>query len=182
MKFILAKKLGMTQVFDEEGKVHPVTLLLAPTNVVSAIRSMEKDGYEAVQVALGSTRREFRTKTAGFKVGDQISVEIFEKGDKVDVTGLSKGKGFQGVVKRHGFGGAPKSHGTKHAHREPGSIGPTHPQHVIKGRRMAGHMGMRRVTVKNLKVIEVDREKNLLLVEGAVPGSRGTLLVVKSRK
>lgn len=181
-KFILAKKIGMSQVFNEEGKVFPVTLLEARPNIVNLLRSAERDGYQAVQLSLGKTKREFRSGIDGLKTGDQISVQAFVKGDKVDVIGLSKGKGFQGVVKRHGFAGASSSHGTKHAHREPGSIGVTHPQRVVKGRRMAGHMGNARVTVKNLEIVGVNPDENLLLISGAVPGSRGTLIMVRQRQ
>lgn len=182
MKFILAKKLEMSQVFDENGKVLAVTLLEAKPNAVSTIRSVEKDGYSAVQLNLGRAKREFRTDARGLKLGEKISVATFEKGDQVDVIGLSKGRGFQGVVKRHGFGGSPKTHGTKHSHRAPGSIGATHPQHVVKGRKMAGHMGNVRVTVKNLTVIARDPARNLILVSGAVPGSRGTLVMVRGKR
>lgn len=195
-KSILAKKIEMTQMFDESGKVIPVTLLEAGPVFVTQIKLKERDGYEAVQVGFGAKKklglpaqagefrwlREFRDSAEGLNAGDRINVSVFEKGDVVDVTGYSKGRGFQGVVKRHGFHGGPKTHGTKHSHRAPGSIGATHPQHVIKGKRMAGHMGMRRVTTKNLTVIDVDPEKNTLSVKGAVPGSRGTLVMIKSVK
>lgn len=181
MKFIIAKKLGMTQVFDPEGKVHPVTLLKAGPATVTQVKTKEKDGYEALQVKFGSVKSEFRFEGAGekFKIGDRIDVSQFEKGSRVKIVGTSKGRGFAGVVKRHGFGGHPASHGTKHAHREPGSIGATHPQHVIKGRRMAGHMGSRRVTASNLKIVEVDPEKNLMAVEGGVPGAIGSILTIR---
>jgi len=212
MKYMLAQKLGMTQVFDEEGKVHPVTVLKAGPMKVIQIKTKARDGYDAVQVGFGKKSakrmtnplkghlkkagieygvrwlREFRGKSP-FKigdkeiaVGDEVRVSVFAKGDKVDVVGISKGRGFQGVVKRHGFGGGPSTHGTKHSHRAPGSIGATHPQHVIKGRKMAGHMGAKRVTVKNLKVAGVDPEKNELLIEGAVPGARGSLVIVRGVK
>jgi large subunit ribosomal protein L3 len=181
MKFILATKLGMSQVFEESGKAVSVTLLEAKPNAISALRTKEKHGYQAVQVGFGSFKREFRKDPSGFKVGDKVTVETFKKGDKIDVIGTSKGRGFQGVVKRHGFRGAPKSHGTKHAHREPGSIGATNPQRVIKGKRMAGRMGNVRVTIKNLKVVDVKPDKNLILVSGAVPGARGTIVMVKTK-
>jgi len=181
MKFIIAKKLGMTQVFDPEGKVRSVTLLEAGPVTVSQVKTKERDGYEAVQVAFGRRRAEFRLEGAAgkFKVGDQIDVSQFEKGSRVKITGISKGRGFAGVMKRHGFGGHPASHGTKHAHREPGSIGPTHPQHVIKGRRMAGHLGSERVTVSNLMVAEIDPDRNLMAVAGGVPGAIGSIVIVK---
>jgi len=198
MKFILAKKLGMTQVFEPAGKVLPVTLLEAGPMKVTQVRVEERDGYQAVQVGFGTKRRvskplaghlgaagamrwlrEFRVRDHQYKVGDTIDASVFERGDTVAVSGVSKGRGFAGVVKRHGFAGHPKTHGTKHAHREPGSIGATHPQHVVKGRRMAGHMGAVRVTIKNLKVVEVDPEKHLLALEGAVPGAPGSLVEVR---
>lgn len=190
MKFLLAKKIGMSQVFDESGRVTAVTLLEAEPNAVIRVKSKETDGYEAVQVGTGRRKdgtfrwlREARGVPHGnLAAGDSLGVSVFEKGDIVDVVGYSKGRGFQGVVKRHGFGGAPKSHGTKHAHREPGSIGATHPQHVIKGRKMAGRMGNTRVTVKRLEVVAVDPERNLLSLRGAVPGSRGALVIVKGRQ
>lgn len=191
----------MSQVFDEHGSVIPITVLEARQNVVTQVKTSARDGYEALQVASGPAKqlsrplaghlkglgqfrwaRETRGKTGDFKRGDAIDASVFAKGDKVDVIARSKGKGFQGVVKRHGFGGASKTHGTKHAHREPGSIGATHPQHVVKGRKMAGHMGSVRVTTKNLEVVAVDAARNLLSLKGAVPGSRGTLVIVRGRQ
>lgn len=176
-------------MFDPEGRVSAVTLLEAGPVRVTQIKTKAKDGYDAVQVGFGTKKkklsrwlREFRVgeeEAKGFKVGDKIDVAIFEKGDKVKLTGTSKGRGFAGVVKRHGFHGAPKTHGTKHALREPGSIGATHPQHVIKGRRMAGHMGAERVTLRKIKIVEVDPEKNLLAVEGGVPGAPGSLVEIR---
>jgi large subunit ribosomal protein L3 len=190
MKFILARKLGMSQAFDASGRLHALTLLEAGPVQVIRIKTPERDGYRAVQLGFGKKKgkafrwvREFRPRR-GEELpapGASLTVSMFSHGDVVDVIGTSKGRGFQGVVKRHGFGGHPASHGTKHAHREPGSIGPTHPQHVVKGRRMAGHMGARRVTIKNLKVFDVNPEKNLLMLEGAVPGSRGSLVIVRGR-
>jgi len=196
----------MTQIFDEEGRVHPATVLAAGPVTVTQRKEMEKDGYEAVQVAfkegtekhvakpqqghlkdLGLFRviREFRIpKSAGevtFSRGDVIDVTVFEKGDRVTVSSISKGKGFQGVVKRHGFAGGPRTHGQKHTERAPGSIGSTGPQRVFKGQKMAGRMGGERVTVKNLQVISVDAEKNQLIVRGAVPGRRGTLVEVRGK-
>jgi len=211
MKFILAKKLGMTQVYDQDGKIRDVTVLEAGPVYVTEIKSKEKDAYEAVQVGFGQTKknkkpvagklkklnlenrdaekikylREFRlAKGKGLdqelKVGDKLDVSQFEIGDKVKVTAISKAKGFQGVVKRHGFKGGPKSHGNKHSLRAPGSIGVTDLQHVVKGRKMAGRMGGRQITVKNLEVRGVDKEENLLLVQGAVPGKKGELVKIVS--
>jgi len=181
MVFILAKKLKMTQFFDTEDKVHPATLLVAEPNEVSLIRIKEKDGYEAVQVSLGKNKREFPLEEGvEIKKGDKINVSVFSENDKIRVSALSKGKGFQGVVKRHGFHGGPRTHGQKHSEREPGSIGATGPQRVFKGRRMSGRMGGDRITIKNLKVLAIDKEANQLLVSGAVPGRRGTLVEVRS--
>jgi len=198
MKFILGTKEEMTQIFDDEGIVHPVTIVNAGPVVVTQIREEEKDGYESVQVGygekkekninkpekghlkgLGSFRylREFE-KTEDMKVGDKIDVSSFEEGEEVIISAVSKGKGFQGVVKRHNFAGGPRSHGQKHSERKPGSIGSTGPQRVFKGTRMAGRMGSDRITVKNLKVIKIDKENNRLLIKGAVPGKRGTLVEI----
>ena len=155
MSFILGKKSNMSQLW-KDGKVVPVTAVSALPNKVTLVREKKRDGYEAVQVALGRTRREFRNfpghplETAKFNLGDEVTVAVFQEGDKVRVSGLTKGRGFQGVVKRHGFAGGPKTHGQKNRWRAPGSIGSTAFQRVVKGRRMAGHMGMERVTVKNL--------------------------------
>lgn len=199
MKFILGKKLEMTQVFKED-KVIPVTLIESGPNFVTQVRTKEKDGYEAVQLGFGTKKeknikkpqkghlknlgnlrwlREFRIENPELKIGDEINVSTFASGDKVNVVAISKGKGFQGVVKRHGFHGGPKSHGQKDRHRAPGSIGSSFPEHVFKGMRMAGRMGGDRVTVKNLEVVEVDSENNLIVLKGAVPGRRGTLIMIK---
>src|SRR3989344_4913276 len=209
MKFILGKKLGMTQVFKED-KVIPVTLIESGPNFVTQIKTKDGDGYTAIQVgfdtkkeknisarggsALGGKKpqrghlknldnlrwlREFRVEDSKLNNGDKIDVSVFAPGDKVNVVAISKGKGFQGVVKRHGFHGGPKSHGQKDRHRAPGSIGSSFPEHVFKGMRMAGRMGGDRVTVKNLEVIEVDNENNLIALKGAVPGRRGTLVMLK---
>jgi large subunit ribosomal protein L3 len=205
MAFILAKKLKMTQIW-KDNKVIPVTVIKAEPNKVSLVRTKDKDGYEAVQVALGKNRREFRgerlraaSPSGGQevsissapgqtsdkeqpKVGDLIDVSVFAEGDIVRVSGVSKGRGFQGVVKRHGFSGGPKTHGQKNRFRAAGSIGSTAPQRVTPGRRMAGHMGAERVTIKNLKVVGVDEENRLLFLKGAVPGARGGLLEVQKIK
>lgn len=184
MSFILGKKANMTQLW-KDGKVVPVTAVSALPNKITLVREKKRDGYEAVQVALGRTRREFRNfpghrvEMAKFNVGDEVTVGGFQEGDKVRVSGLTKGRGFQGVVKRHGFAGGPKTHGQKNRWRAPGSIGSTAFQRVVKGRRMAGHMGMERVTVKNLAVAGVDAEKNVIYLRGAVPGMRGTILEIQ---
>lgn len=202
MKFILGKKLGMTRKFNDKGNVIPVTILEAGPCIVTQIKTQEKDGYNAVQVGFMQAKklnkpqkghlkrmpplkylREFLVDDyKPFKEGQMIDVSNFQKKDKVRVTGISKGRGFTGVVKRHGFRGAPATHGTKHSHRAPGSIGSGFPEHVFKGMRMAGRFGGTRITVKKLEVIEVDKEKNLLAIKGAVPGTRNSLVLVKSEK
>lgn len=184
MSFILGKKLKMTQIW-KDGKVVPVTVVHAEPNKVSLLRTEEKDGYEAVQVASGRTRKEFRNRRANpvdmakFANGSKVTVENFKEGDKVRVSGWMKGRGFAGVVKRHNFAGGPKTHGQKNRFRAPGSIGSTAFQRVVPGRRMAGHMGTTRVTIKNLVVAEVDAKKNLIMLRGAVPGARGGLLEIR---
>jgi large subunit ribosomal protein L3 len=205
-KFILGKKLKMTQIFQEDGRVVPVTVIKAGPCLVTQVKTEEKDGYEAVQIGFGQRRklskalsghlkglgnfrylREFRFKIQNskfqkpeLKVGDKIDVGIFQPGDKVQVSGTSKGKGFQGVVKRWGFKGGPASHGHKDQLRMPGSIGATDPARVFKGKKMAGRMGGERVTVKGLEVVEVDKDKGLLMIKGAVPGGRNGLLEISN--
>jgi len=193
----------MTQIFGEDGTVQPATVLNVEPVTVSQIKTKEKDGYNAVQIGTGSrkekniskavrghlkdignlaTLKEFRIEEASsLNRGDKISLDIFVIGDKIAVSAVSKGKGFQGVVKRHGFHGGPRSHGQKHSEREPGSIGGGGRSggKVIKGMRMAGRMGSDRITVKNLKVIGIDKENNIMLVSGAVPGRRGTLVEIR---
>ena len=198
MKFILGKKVKMTQIWSGDKQI-PVTVLQAGPITVTQVRATEKDGYEAVQVGfdksdkkankplaghlkdLGNfkTLKEFRVEGSDLKVGDVIDVAQFAEGDVIKVSGLSKGRGFQGVVKRHGFGGGPKTHGQKNRHRAPGSIGSTATQRVVPGRKMAGHMGQERFSIKNLKVAAIDRENNLLMIHGPVPGMRGTLIEVR---
>ncbi len=203
MKAILATKEQMTQMFDEQGTAYPVTVLHVGPVVVTQVKTFERDGYAAVQVgttlakekhvnkaqrghqkglpALYRTTREFSAQggpASGWQVGDMIDITQFEAGDRVSVSAISKGKGFQGVVKRHGFHGGPRSHGQKHSEREPGSIGSAGVQRVFKGVRMAGRMGGERVSVKNLTVLRVDPEKGELFIRGAVPGRRGTLVEV----
>ncbi len=168
----------MTQIWKDKTVV-PVTVLRAQPNKVTFVRTNERDGYEAVQLALGKQKREFRTESEKFKVGDAIEVDAFKEGDVVRVSGTMKGRGFAGVVKRHGFAGGPKTHGQKNRFRAGGSIGSTAPQRVTPGHRMAGHMGDERVTVKNLKVAGVDKENGLLFIKGAVPGARGGILEVQ---
>lgn len=194
MKVILGKKLQMTQRFNAQGVV-PVTVIQAGPCTVTQVRG-EKEGYRAIQIAFGPSKRiskplaghlkslgnfrylrEFRMESNAVR-GQTFTVSIFKPGDKVKVTGLAKGKGFQGVVKRHHFSGSPKTHGNKDQLRMPGSIGPTEPKHVFKGTRMAGRMGGQRVTVKYLEVVAVDEAKHLLYVKGAVPGGRNSLLAI----
>jgi len=204
MKFILGKKENMTEYFTEDGQVVPVTVVLAGPITVTRIFEKSKDGYNAVQVGFGvqkkhrinkarsgqmkgglySVLKEFRLKptdTNNTKEGDVVDVSIFTPGDKLQISGISKGKGFQGVVKRHGFHGGPRSHGQKHSEREPGSIGGGLRTHVPTGMRMPGRMGSDRITYKNLKVIFIDKENNTMLIKGAIPGKRGSLVEIISR-
>lgn len=204
MKFILGTKENMTQYFSPEGVAVPVTILSAGPVTVTKIFSKEKDGYDSVQVGFGTQKKErvtkgragamkgafykhlkeFRLKngeTADVKEGDNIDVSVFSEGDKLVVSSVSKGKGFQGVVKRHGFSGGPRTHGQKHSEREAGSIGGGLRTHVPKGMRMAGRMGSDRITQKNLKVVFIDKENNIMLVKGAVSGRRGTLVEIISQ-
>jgi len=190
----------MSQIFKDDGTVIPVTLVQAGPCVVTDVRTKDKDGYSAVQVGFGETKkinkaqaprakavgpvamtREFRVDETDLKVGDKIEANVFEEGDKIDVVGTSKGKGFQGVVKRHGFHGSPASHGHKDQLRMPGSIGAQGPQRVLKGTRMAGRMGNDRVTVKNLEVVAIDPKTNMIAIKGAVPGARNSVLYIRSR-
>ena len=205
VKGLLGKKLGMTQVWDENNKFIPVTVIEVGPNVVTQIRNVERDGYEAIQIAAGAidprkvnkpaaghfeaagvtprrTLTEIRTNdSAEYTLGQELTVDTFEAGQKVDVVGTSKGKGFAGVMKRHGFHGVGASHGAHRNHRKPGSIGASStPSRVFKGMRMAGRMGGERVTVLNLTVHAVDAEKGLLLVKGAVPGARGRSVFVRT--
>jgi len=201
---IIGKKIGMTQLFQESGETVAVTAIQAGPSVVTQIKSRDRDGYDAIQVGfienkmkqsqlsspeMGHLRglenvrylREFRTDDINsVKRGDKVDIGFLKQGDLVNITGFSKGKGFAGVVKRHHFAGGPKTHGQSDRHRAPGSIGATtFPGRVLKGKRMAGHMGNRRITARNLEVIQVDPERNLLLVKGAVPGANGGLLVIE---
>jgi large subunit ribosomal protein L3 len=200
-KFILGTKVNMTQIFDDKGLVHPVTAIKAGPMTVTAIKTAEKDGYNAVQFGFGERNaknilkaqkgqmnggnfmflREMRTEsTPTMKVGDSVDLTTFKAGDVVTVSGISKGKGFQGGVKRHGFKGGPRSHGQKHSEREPGSIGGAGRDggRVAKGKRMAGRMGGDRITTKNLTIVSVKPETGEIFIRGAVAGRRGTLIEV----
>lgn len=181
MKFLIGHKLKMTQIFDGSGRVTPATLVATGPLTLSQRKTVQKDGYEAAQFAL--TRGKKVIKREMRLTSDEAEPEtVFAIGDRVQVSGISKGKGFQGVVKRHGFHGGPRSHGQKHSEREPGAIGGGGGRaggRVAKGMRMGGRMGGERVTVKNLKVVAVDEENNQLLINGAIPGRRGTLLEIR---
>jgi large subunit ribosomal protein L3 len=206
MAGLIGRKLGMTRLFADDGSVVPVSVIEAAPNTVARIRTVEKDGYAALQLGSGTARRSTKPVAGqfkhlpkdqqhpkdvrevrvddveGFEVGQQIGVDLFEAGELVDVVGVSKGHGFTGVIARHHFRRGPKSHGSDH-HRAPGSIGAgTYPGRVWKGTRMPGHMGDERVTVKKLTVVKVDTERNLILVRGAVPGARNGLLLVRKAK
>jgi large subunit ribosomal protein L3 len=196
---IIGKKIGMSQVFDDNGKAEAVTVIQAGPCLVTQIKTSAKEGYDAVQLGFGTAKKlskaeqghlkelgkfrelkEFRvSNTAEVKIGDKVDISQFKTGDVVNVVGVSKGKGFAGTVKRHGFHGGPKTHGQTDRHRAPGAIGATtSPGRVLKGMRMAGHMGTEQVTVKGLKVYKTDPEHNLLMVQGAVPGARNGLLLI----
>ena len=202
MKGILGKKLGMTQIFTEEGIVVPVTVVEAGPNVVTQVKTVEKDGYNAIQVGFEDAKekslnkpqkghlaaanvlkkhlKEFRVDAVEeFTVGQEIKADLFAAGEKIDVTGTSKGKGFQGPIKRHGQSRVPESHGSRY-HRRPGSMGAcSFPGRVFKNKKLAGHMGSVKVTVQNLEVVRVDADKNLILVKGAIPGPKGSMVTIK---
>ena len=203
-KVIIGKKIGMTQIFDEKGKVIPVTAIEAGPCVVAQVKNVETDGYEAIQLGFGEVKeskvnrpikghfakskltpkkhlREFRADSVeGVKVGDELKADTFAAGDKVDIQGISKGKGFQGVIKRHGQSRGPMGHGSMY-HRRPGSMGPTStPGRVFKGKKLPGHMGRNTITIQNLEVVKVDLDKNVILVKGSVPGENGSILKIKS--
>jgi len=206
LKGLIGKKIGMTQIFDESGAAVPVTLIEAGPCYVTQVRLPEKEGYSAVQLGFGEAKpkrltggqlghlkkseapplrflREFRIKLSEIKVGDKLTVDMFGLGERVDVIGTSKGKGFAGVVKKYHFKGGPKTHGASDRLRAPGSSSATTtPGRVFKGTRRAGHMGSERVTAQGLKVVLVDAERNLLGVNGAVPGSRGSLVMIKDAR
>lgn len=203
-KAIIGKKVGMTQIFDESGKVIPVTVIEAGPCVVAQVKSNETDGYNAVQLGFGDVKeskvnkpvkghfaksklalkkhlREFRMDSVeDVKVGDEFKADVFVKGDKVDIQGTSKGKGFQGVIKRHGQSRGPMGHGSMY-HRRPGSMGSTStPGRVFKGKKLPGHMGRVTITIQNLDVVRVDMDKNVILLKGSVPGAKGSILKIKS--
>ena len=202
-KGILGKKVGMTQVFTEAGELIPVTVIEATPNVVLQLKTMENDGYEAVQLGYQDKRevlsnkpakgnvakanatpkrfiREFDDVELGeYEVGKEVTVEVFEAGDIVDVTGTTKGKGFQGVIKRHGQSRGPMSHGSRY-HRRPGSMGPVDPNRVFKRKLLPGRMGGNRVTIQNLEIVRVDAERNVLLIKGNVPGAKKSLIQIRT--
>lgn len=200
---LLGRKIGMTQIFKDDGQIIPVTGIEAGPCFVTQVKTKAKDGYDAVQLGFGEAKhltspkkghlknlgplkylREFKlTADAPVEVGQKVDVTLFKPGDLVDIIGLSKGRGFAGVVKRHHFAGGPKTHGQSDRHRAPGSIGSTtFPGRVLKGLRMAGHMGNSRVTVRNLEVVEVQPLRNLLLVKGGIPGSIGNIMFIRKAK
>lgn len=198
MKYILGKKIGMSQMFDDSGKLTPVTLISAGPCYIVQKKTKEKDGYDALQIGFEKIEKkskikkskkgkeyrhikEFPVSNSQFpKDGEnEISISFFNEGDIVKISGVSKGKGFQGGVKRHGFSGRNATHGVKHEHRTIGSTGCRFPQHVIKGRKMPGRMGGERVSVKNLKIMKVGNDNNLLVIKGAVPGRNGALLEIR---
>ena len=203
-KGLIGKKVGMTQIFDEQGKVIPVTVIEAGPCVIAQIKTVETDGYNAIQLGFGEVKehkvnkpvkghyakskitpkkhlREFRLDSVeNMNVGDELKVDTFVAGDKLDIQGTSKGKGFQGVIKRHGQSRGPMGHGSMY-HRRPGSMGPTStPGRVFKGKRLPGHMGRETITIQNLEVVRVDLDKNAILVKGSVPGAKGAILKLKS--
>ena len=202
-KALLGKKVGMTQIFDDKGLVVPVTVIEAGPCTVTQVKTVETDGYNSIQLGYGEVKekhvnkplkghftksklalkkhlREFRVENVGeAKVGDEIKADVFEQGDKIDVQGITKGKGFQGVIKRHGQHRGPMGHGSMY-HRRPGSMGPTStPGRVFKGKKLQGHMGCQTVTIQNLDVVKVDMDKNVILVKGSVPGPKGAILKIK---
>lgn len=204
-KAIIGKKIGMTQIFDAAGKVVPVTVIEAGPCPVVQKKTVETDGYEAVQVGFGEKKekhsnkpemghykksgvsvrkvlKEFRLDDiSSLNLGDEIKCDVFAEGDKVDVTGTSKGKGYAGVIKRYGFSRLKETHGTGPVHRHPGSMGAcSTPSRVMKGKKLPGHMGAEKVTVQNLDVVRVDTERNLILVRGAVPGAKGGIVTIKN--
>ena len=203
-KAIIGKKVGMTQVFDEQGVVIPVTVIEAGPCTVVQVKTVEKDGYDAVQLGFGAVKehkvnkpmkghfskgnvtpakhlREFRVEdTAAVKVGEEVKADVFAQGDLVDIQGTTKGKGFQGVIKRHGQSRGPMGHGSMY-HRRPGSMGPTStPGRVFKGKKLPGHMGVETVTIQNLEVVRVDLDKNAILVKGSIPGNKGSIVKIRS--
>ena len=204
MKGILGRKIGMTQVFTKSGKLIPVTVVEVEPNVVTQIKTKENDGYEAIQLGFDTKREKLATKASvgitnkanttpkrffreirgvdvsEYSLGQEVKVDIFAEGEMVDVTGTTKGKGFQGVIKRHGQSRGPMGHGSMY-HRRPGSMGSTStPGRVFKGKKLPGHMGMETVTIQNLEVVRVDLDKNVILVKGSVPGNKGAILKIRN--
>ena len=203
MKGILGRKIGMTQVFTNSGKLIPVTIVSVEPNVVTQIKTKETDGYEAIQLGFDTKREKLATKASAghtskanttpkrffkeirgvdvnnYSLGQEINASIFEAGEVVDVTGTTKGKGFQGVIKRHGQSRGPMGHGS-HYHRKPGSMGTMRPMRVFKGKNLPGHMGLLTVTIQNLEIVAVDLENNCLLVKGNIPGAKDSLVIIKS--
>ena len=203
MKGILGRKLGMTQVFTKSGKLIPVTVVEVEPNVVTQIKTIENDGYEAIQLGFDTKREKLATKASvgitkkanttpkrffkeirgvdinAYTLGQEISADIFTEGEVVDVTGTSKGKGFQGVIKRHNQSRGPMGHGS-HYHRGPGSMGTMRPMRVFKGKKLPGHMGTLTVTIQNLEIVSVDVENNIILVKGNVPGAKNSLVTIKT--
>ena len=201
MKGILGRKVGMTQVFTKEGKLIPVTVIETEPNVVMQVKTASKNGYNAIQLGvfekkekqatrpeMGNAKKanttpkrylkEIRDVESTYNIGDTISASVFSVGEIVDVTGTTKGKGFQGVIKRHNQSRGPMTHGS-HYHRRPGSLGTMLPKRVLKGKKLAGHMGSVKVTVQNLEVVRVDADKNFILVKGAIPGAKGSVVTLK---
>lgn len=203
MKGILGRKIGMTQVFTNDGKLVPVTVVSVEPNVVTQIKTKENDGYEAIQLGFDTKREKLATKpsightnkakttpkrffreirgvdVANYTLGQEITCDIFEAGEMVDVTGTTKGKGFQGVIKRHNQSRGPMGHGS-HYHRGPGSMGTMRPMRVFKGKKLPGHMGRLTVTIQNLEIVAVDTENNVILVKGNIPGSKKSLVIIKT--
>ena len=203
-KGLIGKKIGMTQIFDEHGRVIPVTVIEAGPCVIAQVKTVDTDGYQAVQLGFGDVKekklnkptkghftkvnvtpkkhlREFRLDSVeGLTVGQELKADVFATGDKLDIQGTSKGKGFQGVIKRHGQSRGPMGHGSMY-HRRPGSMGPTStPGRVFKGKKLPGHMGAQTISIQNLEVVRVDLDKNVILVKGSVPGAKGAILKLKS--
>ena len=202
-KALLGKKLGMTQIFNKDGKVIPVTVIEAGPCTVVQVKTKDADGYDAIQLGFGNVKakkvtkpaqghfkkanvepkkhlREFRLEEISYNVGDELKADVFTAGEFVDITGTTKGKGFQGVIKRHGQSRGPMGHGSMY-HRRPGSMGPTStPGRVFKGKKLPGHMGMQTVTIQKLEVVNVDLDKNVILVKGSVPGNKGAILKIRN--
>jgi len=199
MKAIIGRKIGMTRIYDEEGNALPVTLVIAEPNTISQVKTQEKDGYDSVQLALSEEKKINKPQAghlakakiksrhlkefnlgANIQVGSKINLSTFKKGDFINVTSISKGKGFAGTVKRHHFHLGPKTHGGDN-YRRPGSIGSMYPQRVIKGRRMAGHLGNKKVTAKNIKIADISLENHILMLSGAVPGPKKGIVYIWSK-